>query len=330
MPIQRINFLSFVLILVLAVVTFQDIVKAQDTTPPLSKGAGDTEESSSLSISDLVSFSTELSERLSALQRNVELDFDLSGFEKDLAKTQEQLKVLSVKLKEIKADGRLGYQKLSGLKAEIVELDKAFEKKWKPFASHIKQVERWSNEWSQDKERLLALESSLPKDESYKMMRPTIIRAEETIDKAKKLILDNLKSLLTKESKFADTQVSANLLLAEIDELLESLRQDWFQKSAPSIFSSEFYGQFNTAFSGDLRQGLELISVSQWRILQRNTLFIMLQIAFWLIFSVLIFYNRVALGTEPRLLFLAERPLAAGLLIGSMALFPYHEAGLGL
>jgi hypothetical protein len=80
MPIQRINFLSFVLILVLVMVTFQGIVKAQDTTPLLSKGAADTEKSSSLSISDLISFSTELSGRLSALQRNVELDFDLSGF----------------------------------------------------------------------------------------------------------------------------------------------------------------------------------------------------------------------------------------------------------
>jgi small-conductance mechanosensitive channel len=330
MPIQRINFLGFVLILVLAMATFQGIVEAQDTTPPLSKGAADTEKSSSLSVSDLISFSTELSERLSDLQRNVELDFDLSGFEKDLAKTQEQLKVLSVKLKEIKADGRLGYQTLSGLKEEIVELDKEFEKKWKPFASHIKQVDRWSNEWSQDKERLLALESSLSKDESYKMMRPMVVRAEETIDKAKKLISDNLKSLLTKESKFANIQGSANLLVAEIDELLGSLRRDWFQKSAPSMFSSEFYGQFNTAPSGDLRQGLKLISVSQWRILQRKTLFIMLQIAFWFIFAVLIFYNRVALGAEPRLFFLAERPFAAGLLIGSMALFPYHEAGLGI
>jgi chromosome segregation ATPase len=182
MPIQRIKFLGFVLILVLAVVTFQGIVEAQDTTPTLSKGAADTEKSSSLSISDLISFFTELSERLSALQRNVELYFDLSGLEKDLAKTQEQLKVLSVKLKEIKADGRLGYQTISRLKEEIVELNKEFKKKWKPFASHIKQVDRWRNEWSQDKERLQAMESSLPKDESYKMMRPTIIRAEETID----------------------------------------------------------------------------------------------------------------------------------------------------
>jgi len=330
MPIQRINFLSFVLILVLVMVTFQGIVKAQDTTPLLSKGAADTEKSSSLSISDLISFSTELSGRLSALQRNVELDFDLSGFEKDLAKTQEQLKVLSVKLKEIKADGRLGSQRLSELRVEIVELDKEFEKICKPFASHIKKVERWSNEWSQDKVRLLTLDSSLSKDESYKMMRPTIIRAKETIDKAKKLISDNLKLLLATENKVANTQAAMDSLVAEIAELLQSLRRDLFQKSAPSMFSSEFYGQFNTALSGDFLQGLKFISVSQWRILQRNTLFIMLQIAFWLISAVLIFYNRTALGAEPRLLFFAERPLAAGLLIGSMALFPYHEANLGM
>ena len=41
---------------------------------------------SALTISDLISFSTELSGRLSALQRDLQLGFDLAGFEKALGR----------------------------------------------------------------------------------------------------------------------------------------------------------------------------------------------------------------------------------------------------
>jgi small-conductance mechanosensitive channel len=330
MPIQRINFLGFVLILVLAMVTFQGVVEAQDTTPPLSKGAAGPETGSSLTISDLVSFSTELSVRLSALKRNMEIGLDLPGFEKDLAETQKQLKVLSVRLKKMKADGRLGYERLSALKAEIVASAKELEKTWKPFANLIKKVERWSQEWPKDKERLLALESSLLRDESYKTVRPTLARAKETINKAGKLISDNMKSLLATENKAANVQATADSLVAEIDGLLQTLRGDLFHKSAPSMFSSKYYGQFNTALGDELGKSFEFISASQWEGLHRNTLFIVLQIALWLISAVIIIRNRAALAKEPRLLFLTERPIAAGVLIGSMAFFPFYESGLGV
>ena len=134
MRIQRVKFFSFVLILVVTLATFQGAVNAQETAAPSSKEAAGPETGSSLTISDLISFSTELSARLSTLQRNMEIGLDLPGFEKDLEKTKEQLKVLSARLKEMKSDGRLGYERLSALKAEMVASAKELEKTWKPFS----------------------------------------------------------------------------------------------------------------------------------------------------------------------------------------------------
>ena len=98
---------------------------------------------------------------MSALQRNLQLGFDLPGFEEELAETEEELKALSDRFKEMKTDGRLGYERLSALKAEIVASVRGLEKTWKPFADRIKQVERWSREWSQDS-RTFAGAESLP------------------------------------------------------------------------------------------------------------------------------------------------------------------------
>jgi small-conductance mechanosensitive channel len=330
MQIQTVKFFTVILSLVVTLATFQGTLNAQETVPPSSKEAADPGTGSSLTISDLVSFSTELSGRLSDLQRNMELGFDLPGFEKDLSETQDQLKVLSVRLKEMKADGRLGYERLSALKAEIEASAKALEKTWKPFAGRIKKVERWSQEWSRDKERLLALESSLPRDESYKTLRPTMVRAKGTIDKAGKLISDNLKLLLAMENKAADVQARSDSLMAEIDGLLRALRSVFFHKSDPTMFSSEYYGQFNTDLWDDLGRSFKFIFASQWGVLQRNLIFIVLLVGFWLISAVMIIRNRAALVTEPRLLFLTERPFAAGVLIGYVAFFPFYEPNLGV
>ena len=69
MRIQRVKFLSLVLILVVTLATSQGAVDAQETATPLSTGAAEPGTGSSMTISDLVSFSTELSVRLSAFQK---------------------------------------------------------------------------------------------------------------------------------------------------------------------------------------------------------------------------------------------------------------------
>jgi small-conductance mechanosensitive channel len=191
------------------------------------------------------------------------------------------------------------------------------------------QMERWRNEWSLDKERLQALESSLPGDESSKTVRPTIARAKETISKATTLISNDLKSLLVMENKGATVQATADALVADIEGLLEALRGDLLQKASPSMFSSEYFGQFNTALWDDLGKGLEFVHAFQWGVIQKNAIVIVLQVALWLIIAIIIMRNRSALASEPYLLFIAKRPFSTGLLIGIVATFFFYETGIG-
>jgi len=329
MQIQSVTFRGIVLILLFTLATFQGAVEAQQTAPPLSTEAVEPGTGSPLTISDLISFSTELSGRLSALQRDLQLGFDLAGIEEALAETTEELKALSARLKQMKTDSRLGFERLSELKAETMASGRKLQEAWKPLSNRIKQVERWHHEWSLDKERLLALESSLPRDESSKNLRPTIARAKETIDKATKLISEELKSLLATENKAAGVKATADSLVADIEGLLQALRGDLLQKTAPSMFSSEYFGQFNTALWDDLGKGFQFVYRSQWGGLQRNALFIVLQIALWLIIAIIITRNRAELAAEPRLHFIAKRPFSTAVLIGFVAFFTFYETGIG-
>jgi small-conductance mechanosensitive channel len=330
MQIQRVKFLAFILIFAATFAAPPGGMVAQEAAPASSNEPAKPETGSPMTISDLVSGSTELSERLSALQRNLELGFDLPGFEEKLAKTEERLKALADRFKEMKTDGRFGYERLLELKAQIVESARALEKTWKPFEDRVKQVEHWNHKWSQGRESLLALESSLPKDESYKTIKPMIDRAKEAINNARNLILSNLNKLLAIENKAAGVQATADSLVTEIDGLLQTLRGNLFQKSAPSMFSSDFYGQFNTALGKDLRKGFEFVSASQWEILERKALLVVLEIAIFLILAVMIIRNRAALAAEPRLLFFAERAFSVAMLLTFVVFLPFYEAGLGI
>ena len=115
--------------------------------------------------------------------------------------------------------------------------------------------------------------------------------------------------------------------MADIEGLLEALRGDLFQKSAPSMFSSEYFGQFNTALWDDLGKGVGFFAAFEWGGVQKNALVIVLQFALWLIIAIIIIRNRSALAAEPHLLFIAKRPFSTGLLIGFVATFPFYEPG---
>jgi len=329
MQIQSVTYRRVVLILLFILATFQGAVEAQQTATQTSSGAVELEIGSTLTISDLISYSTELSGRLSALQRDLKAGFDLSGFEKTVADKKEDLKALSDRLKAMKTDSRLGLERLSELKAEMIASGQTLKEARQPLTDRIMQMERWRHEWSLDKKRLLALESSLPRDETYKTVRPTIGRAKETIDKATTLISKELKSLLAMENKTAGVQATADSLFTDIEGLLEALRGDLLQKSAPSMFSSDYFGQFNTALWDDLRKGVGFFDAFEWGVIQKNAIVIVLQVALWLIIAIIIMRNRSALAAEPHLLFIAKRPYSTGLLFGIVVSFPFYQTGIG-
>ena len=329
MRVESITFRSIVIILLLTLATFQRAVEAQQTTTPTSSGAVEPKTGSTLNISDLISYSTELSGRLSALQRDLKDGFDLSDFEKALSDKKEDLKALSDRLKAMKTDSRLGLERLSELKTEMIASGQTLKEARQPLTDRIMQMERWRNEWFLDKERLLVLESSLPKDESYKTVRPTVNRAKETIDKATKLISNNLKSLLATENKTAGVQATADGLVADIEGLLEALRGDLLQKSAPFMFSSAYFGQFNTAFWDELGKGVGFFDAFEWGVIQKNAHVVVLQVALWLIIAIIVIRNRSGLAAEPHLLFISKRPLSTGLLICHVTTFFFYTAGIG-
>lgn len=68
----------------------------------------------------------------------------------------------------------------------------------------------------------------------------------KTIDEAIQLIEDQLKVVLAVGKKIGDLQIVLYSIESDLQALDETLKETSIQKTAPSMFSAEFYNQINS------------------------------------------------------------------------------------
>lgn len=310
--IVKIKVVWFLIILMVTFIIPHMAIAVQEPDVHQDSRPTDTGVPPPISLADLIPASTELSRRLSTLERNIIAGLDLSAVEEKLTHSDSNTEALSERLIELKTAERYSYEQLVGLHVATLKEDRSFQKIWKSLTERVTQVELWSKEWSDEKARWKALESTLSKEVSSITTRTAIAKARETIGKATKLISGYLKPLLATERKAADIRANITSLFEQIDDLIRALRGDLFRKSAPSMFSAEYYTQFHSGLWKEIQKGLGVIPSHEWQMLQRNGLVILLQIVLSLVLAVIILRNRRTLAAVERLRFVSKRPFTTG------------------
>ena len=163
MRIETIKFFRVLLVMATFAV-LQGASTAQEPASDTGTAVKEEKTFTPLGVADLIPASTALSSRLSILERNLSGGLDVSFFEKDLKRIDEQLKGLSPRLKELKETAKYGYDDLAAFKLAILTHGKSLDKIWAPLTEWVTQVGLWKGEWEREKERWTALQASLPKD----------------------------------------------------------------------------------------------------------------------------------------------------------------------
>jgi small-conductance mechanosensitive channel len=276
------------------------------------------------SLAELSPLATELAERSAVLEKDIATVFDLSAAEKSLAKIVKSHKKLSGQLKELKSTGGYGYYHLAELKAVIGIKSNSFERTVNFLTDAINQIEIWEIEWLEESKRWKELRSSVPKHVPLKTVAPTFARAQDIIDRSVNLIEQQLKSLLAAQQRAGEIQAGMYSLKVEVDDLLLAVRHDTWERSAPSMFSSEYYSRFSEGLWEELRKGLSIVSWPGRQFLQRHGWLVLLQVFLSLVLMVGIVRHRSLLEGEERWRFIARRPLAAGIFVGFTPLLPLY------
>jgi small-conductance mechanosensitive channel len=316
MGIHRKKVICFLLSLTVAIALFGGSSASQEKNGEKSTPAETTKAVSPPSLSDLITAAAELDNRMSTLEKYLTEDFDATAAEKDFVQFNEKLAAFSDRLQNLKISKKYDYDQLAEVKGRLLTVSSSLQQIRAPVTERIEKIELWSKEWSEEVKMWKELQSSLAKDASVAALRPTFAKARNTIDKAQKLLASDLRPVLAVEQKAADIQAKIDGYLVEVEDYLRVLRRDILRKSAPSMFSTDYYRAFSRGLWRETKKGLEILSSPESQLFERKGLKLPLSVFLTLILIAFILRKRSSLAAESRLRFLAERPFSAGVLAG--------------
>jgi small-conductance mechanosensitive channel len=317
---QRVRVFLLLAILLLFPLTLSGTTYGQDDKSTQTSGEEKKEPPAAPSVAEIVPLGTQLAERSAALESELTNLFDFSEAQESLDKIAKQTEKLSEQLQTLKTAGNYGYDQLAELEGEIDRQANSLEKIIQSLTEAINKTELWKEEWSKESLRWKELRSSIPKNAPLKAVAHTHAKADKTINRTLELISEKLKSLLALQQKTGDIQSGLYSLRQEVDNLLLAMRGELWSKSADSMFSPDYYSQFDASLWGELRKGFDTLSWPGRKFFQRQGWLFILQILLSLAVTLNIRRNRSLFEQDERWRFIARRPFAAGIFFGFFSL----------
>lgn len=325
MGIQQARVILFLTLLLIIPLTFQGMTFAQNHTGAQPSEVKKKEPPAAPSIAELSPLATNLAERSAALEKELASVFDLSEAGENSEKIAKRTEELSKQLQTFKSAARYSYDQLAELKAQISIESKSVEKLIQFLTEAINRVELWKEDWSNESKRWKELRSSVPKDVPLRTVEPTFAKANKTINRTLNLIAEKLKSLLALQQELGSIQSGLYSLGLEVDNLLMAIRGELWSKSAPSMFSPDYYSQFGAGMWDEVPKGLSMVSWPGRKFFQKQGWLFILQIILSVALTVSIRRCHSLLEQDERWRFIDRRPVAAGIFVGFFLLQLFYK-----
>ncbi|MGW8223903.1 MAG: hypothetical protein ACWGP1_17275, partial [Syntrophobacteria bacterium] len=257
---QRVRVFLLLAILLLFPLASNGTTYGQNDKSAQPSGEEKKEPPAAPSVAEIVPLTTQLAERSAALESELTNLFNFSEAQESLDKISKRAEKLSEQMQTLKTAGNYGYDQLAELEGEIDRQANSLEKIIQSLTEAINKTDLWKEEWSKESQRWKDLRSSVPKNIPLKTVTSTFAKANKTINRTLELISGKLKSLLALQQETGNIQSGLYSLRLEGDNLLLAMRGELWSKSADSMFSTDYYSQFDAGLWGELRKGLDNLS----------------------------------------------------------------------
>jgi small-conductance mechanosensitive channel len=325
MKYRAVKVFQFLLLPVAILLMSTKVLTAQDPKVQQPSPAIVEEPTSEETLASVVPLASELAGRLIDLEKNIETGFDLSEAEKSFERITNNLEGISSRLAKLKTSQNYGITQLAELKGAIQNEADSFKIVTEGLTEAISQLELSRKSWSEEKIKWKELRSSLPGDVPLSSVKPAFSKANQSIESALSLIAQKLKPMLAAQEKAGEIQTRLRQLAAEVDALLLAVRADVLRKSAPSMFSPDYYSEFDRGLLGEPLKGLRFVSWPGREFFSQNAWVVFLQVLLALALSIGILRHKQLLEGTERWQFLAKRPFSAGLLVSVSALISLYK-----
>ena len=267
-------------------------------------------------VADLVPRAARLEERLSALETRVQGDTDLEALRKDLERVNTAVGELGRRLSALRASGRYSYDDLAEIKAALRARADEVARLSAPVSKRLAELDREQAWWLGERKQWKEWARELPPDVPRATLKPILDQANRAIDRALGRISSAVKPLVALQQEAAAVGTAAQGLIAETDGLAEKLRGEMLSRSAPSVLSARFYTEIRDALWPGLRMGVARARLPGRAFLESRGWVLLVQLALSGLLAGALRRRRATVAAHPRWGFVAQRPLAAALLVG--------------
>jgi potassium efflux system protein len=291
---------------------------AEQPTPVIKES-----EQQKISIPNLITYTTKLSEKLIDLQSQLADITSAVDVAEELPKIETALESLNWDAMMQQADSNLSYKKITDTVLLLNEYQNDLNDIAEPLNKAIKILAKQEESWHGDRDTLTKWVETLNNKKAFPLLQQNITDLQQSIESAIETIDSRMSDTLIALHTISGLQVKLYNLKVTADDLLADLLEEGLQQTSPSIFSHKFY----SVLSPDLllmawqnaRTGLEKES----RQIRANINTLLLILIFPILISIVLIMNRSILKKHKNWSLLSSHPIAFSVFTSLMCIFPW-------
>jgi len=211
-------------------------------------------------LSELITQSTKLTNRLAVLQTEIAPGLDVNALEKKLEALEARLASYPAEIEQLKASPTLNFSKLAGYR-DTLHLNSADLKDiTAPLTSAIDKLGATRKQWLAERQRWQEWQSVVLKGEPLDEIKTNFASVQNTIDSALLLINQQLQPLVALLQKSGNIEGTINRLIAELDGLILARRRALVADETVPLFSWTYLAQLKNLTWFEVARGTQTIS----------------------------------------------------------------------
>ena len=262
-------------------------------------------------LSEIIPLSTKLSARLTALSATGQTRLDLASIKEKCAGIEASINRYANKLNVQKEKGDYRATNLLILQQEIEDGDEQLKTVSKAINKEVSRLEARYKEWQTEKKQWSQWQTVWLEDEVPEQINTVLEKTADTIEQGVTLTSSQLETMLAEQAYIGAIQEKIDSLWADVRRLIENKRAGVLLKTAPPMFSPEYFSQFSENLWKASMESTDELVWSSYQNASQLGWTLLIQILVFAVLSYSILPKRHFLIQSTRWRFLGERPFAA-------------------
>jgi small-conductance mechanosensitive channel len=286
-------------------------------------------EPAKITIPNLVTYTTKLSEELIDLQSQLADIAPPDDAREELPGIEKALESMNWTAMMQQADSNLSYEQLSDTVLLLNQYQVNLNDIAEPLNEAIKVLAEQEERWNKERETLTTWVDALNNKKSFALVQQNISELQISIESAIETIDSRMSETLIALHTISGLQVKLYNLKVTAGDLLDDLRKEGWQQTSPSMFTHHFYSEFNSALFLIAWQNYRTGLNKEVRLIRDNSNSLLLLLIFPILLSIVFIKNRKNLQKHTNWSMLTDCPVAFSVFIYLILIVPWLGPTMG-